>query len=561
MTLTRIALALLALASAGAVRAQAVPDIGRVLNQTQPAEVPRPRPAPPPDVGGIPPEPRLQALPGQQDSVEAVSIEIVGNRVIDTPTLMALVAGDIGKRLTLAELEGLALRLTRYYRAQGYFVARAYVPAQEVKDGRIVLRVIEGNYGEFRLDNHSRVRSSVVQGMLDEVKGRDIVSLDTIERAMLLINDTPGVRVTRADVSPGKQVGTSDFAVATEPTPAYGGFVMLDNYGSRYTGRERLSFNVDANSPTGRGDRLSASGLATAHGDLLHGRLAYSSLLMPNGLRGDVAVSRTRYELGDAYRSLDAQGTAEGVDAQLSYPLRRIRAQTILLSLGASYKSLEDEIRSTGTTNPKRLLSATGGVSIRDESDFFGKAGITQGSVVLSVGNLRLRDASAAALDAAGAQTAGRFGKLVLDASRANLLPAGFMLTASLRHQHALSNKNLDSSERMSVSGSSAVSAYPIGELLGTNATLARLELSRPLAQGHGFSSEWQVFADWGQAAAARPLGPTDERRSLSDVGAGLNLRYEGALLKAVLARRTSGAPVSEAYPKYKLLVQAGWVF
>ncbi|MDV7396810.1 POTRA domain-containing protein, partial [Arthrospira platensis SPKY1] len=98
----------------------------------------------------------------------------------------------------LSELEALATLITRNYRANGYFVARAYIPQQEVVDGIITIRVVEGNYGQFHLTNESLVKDSIVQAMLDDVKGYDIVSLDTLERAMLIINDTPGVQVVRA---------------------------------------------------------------------------------------------------------------------------------------------------------------------------------------------------------------------------------------------------------------------------------------------------------------------------------------------------------------------------
>jgi hypothetical protein len=69
---------------------------------------------------------------------------------------------------------------------------RKWLPA------RSTIRVVEGNDGRFILDK-SLVRDDIVQGLLDDIKDCDIVSLDTLERAMLIINDTPGVTVTRAD--------------------------------------------------------------------------------------------------------------------------------------------------------------------------------------------------------------------------------------------------------------------------------------------------------------------------------------------------------------------------
>ena len=440
-------------------------------------------------------------------------------------------------------------------------MARAYIPAQEVSNGIIKIRVVEGNYGQFHLKNQSLVNDKVVQGILDNVKQADIVSLDTLERAMLIINDTPGVQVTRADVMPGEQVGTSDFAVDTKATPHYDGFVMLDNFGSIYTGRDRLSFNVDDNSLTGYGDRLSVSGLATDGGGLQNGRVGYQLLLAPNGLRGELAYSDTRYQLGNSYGPLDATGTAKGLDATLTYPLRRTHDQTIELSLNLSNKSLEDQIQSTNTDTPRTTKSGTFGVNVNDERNIFGFDGLTQGSLKITFGQLAINDAQALALDAAGAKTEGAYNKLNFELSRVSLLPDNFTLTKAIKIQHTLDDKNLDSSERMAVSGSGAVLAFPSGELIGSDADLFHVELSHPLPVIGMLQSQWQVFGDWGDAKEPNPL-PTDIYRHISDIGLGWSATYDGALIHAYLAHRVdSTPPVSEPYPDYKFLLQVGWVF
>lgn len=550
---------LLALSSYSA-HAQTAPNTGDALRQSQPPSLPAQPAAPLPQVRGEPIEPPLRELPsGPQIMVK--SLEVIGNRVIKAQELQALVADAVGKAQTLADLEALAQRITQHYRAQGYFVARAYIPAQEVSAGVVKIRVVEGNYGKFVLKNESLVRSDIVQGMLDDVLPEDIVSLDTLERVMLLINDTPGVRVSRADVMPGDKVGTSDFAVDTVATPSRNGYVLIDNYGSVYTGLGRLSFNVDFNSPSDRGDRLSISGMGTDTSGLANGRLGYSALLRPNGLRGEVALARTEYALGDSYRSLDAKGTADTLDLTLTYPVRRTRAQTIETSLNLAYKDLVDKINSTNTTTPKQTTALTAGLRLRDEDKFLGLDGLTQANVALTAGNLAINDAAAKTTDIAGANTVGDWSKLTASISRATLLPKKFLFTASLRTQQSLNLKNLDGSERMAVSGSAGVMGYPSGELTGSNATHVRLELSRPLPNWGGLQSNWLVFANWGQAAAAKPVSVTENVRSVSDVGVAWTGNYSGLIFKAHLAHRLDNEPNSEPYAQNKFLVQLGYQF
>lgn len=557
---TRLALSL-AFTSATAL-AQTVPNIGDALRQAQPPAVPaQPARALPP-LGGLQQqiEPPMSTLPNGPQ-VEVKTIEVIGNRVIDTAVLNALVADGVGKSESLPDLEALAQRITKYYRAQGYFVARAYIPAQEVTSGTIKIRVVEGNYGKFHLKNGSLVRDDIVQGMLDDVKQADIVSLDTLERAMLIINDTPGAQVTRADVMPGDKVGTSDFAVDTKATAKYAGYAMLDNFGSIYTGRDRFSFNVDDNSITGRGDRLSLSGLATDGGGLQNGRVGYLLPLAPNGLRGELAYSQTQYQLGNTYAALDAIGTAKGTDATLSYPIRRIEAQTIEVRLNFSHKNLDDKVQSTNTDTPKATNSATAGLMVKDERKLLSFNGLTQGSFNITFGRLDIKDKTALALDSAGSKTLGGYSKLNAELSRLSLLPENFTLTTSLKLQQTLQKKNLDGSERMAVSGSGGVMALPSGELIGSDAAIVRVELARPFQVMAGLQSSWQLFTDWGSAKEANPL-PTDVSRQISDIGLGWSANYQGALIHAYLAHRVDSIKaVSEPYPDNKFLLQAGWVF
>lgn len=75
--------------------------------------------------------------------VRLTSIEIKGNTIFGTPTLMALFANVVGEPRTFAEIDALADRLTGFYRANGHPNARGYVPAQEMTNGALTLGVME----------------------------------------------------------------------------------------------------------------------------------------------------------------------------------------------------------------------------------------------------------------------------------------------------------------------------------------------------------------------------------------------------------------------------------
>jgi hemolysin activation/secretion protein len=73
---------------------------------------------------------------------------VTGVSVFPEDQIQALLASGKGQELTLAEIEGLAARITALYRERGYILARAYVPAQDVRDGTIQIAVVEGRVGK-----------------------------------------------------------------------------------------------------------------------------------------------------------------------------------------------------------------------------------------------------------------------------------------------------------------------------------------------------------------------------------------------------------------------------
>lgn len=549
----------LALIAADAAAQAQPPGIGEALRQVPPPKAPAQAEPALPQIGNLPAlPPPLQHPAGAKIAVK--QFDISGNDSLPADELLALVRQGEGQSLTLAELEALAARITQHYRGRGYFVARAYLPAQEVSGGNITIRVVEGRYGKFVLENASLVNDQTVQAMLDAAKGSGVVTVRSLERAMLNINDTPGAVVTRADVMPGEQVGSSDFHISTAAAARASGYATLDNYGSAYTGKRRLTGGVDINSPFGLGDRLSASGMLTEGQYLKNYRLAYSTLLAAGGLRGEIAASRTAYQLSDTYASLDAVGTARSVEASLSYPLIRTQAYTLEGGLSAGHRKLRDELRASGSATPKQadVLSAT--LSSRAEDALWGMPARTTAQASVSLGRLRFDDAGARQQDALGAATEGRYGRVNLSLSRATQLQRSWTLNTGLRMQHALFDKNLDGSEDMSISGQAGVRAYASGELAAENAALLNVELQYSLPVGEPASAKVGLFGDAGRASMQNALGGSGAR-SLSDVGVGLYLGHQRLFATLQIAKRTGGAPTSESVASTRALLQMGGAF
>jgi hemolysin activation/secretion protein len=516
------------------------------------------------------PPPKIQGskefAPTLSDSGKTIfvkSFKISGAEHLDASHLLKIISSYTNKDLTFTQLQEVTSLITKEYRSRGYFVARAYIPVQDISknDGVVTIAIIEGKYGEFRLKNSSRVKDSIVQWMLDDAKRDNIVSTHTLERSMLIINDTPGVVVTTADVMPGVEVGTSDFDITSEASNMLDGYAIVDNTGSRYTGNNRLMAGINVNSPFKIGDRLSFNGLITDTADLKNARLAYSIPLMANGLRVEVSYSHTAYKLSKEYESLDARGESKIADMTLSYPIIRTRVQNLYTTINFANKEFEDEIRSTDDMTKKNIKSLNIGLDYDKTHLVNGLNSFTELNMNYTFGSLSFDDAAKELADKVGANTSGEYSKIVLDLQNTLKFTSKLSIESSLKFQHAFSNKNLDGSEDFSIGGSEGVKLYPDSEFSAENGYLLNLELKYALPNYNKLTNTLGVFYDRARAYMADNSVDFNSE-TLEDMGVGYYASYNSFFSKLQIAWNIDNQEVqSEPNRSSRVLFQGGWIF
>src|SRR5690606_14281066 len=137
----------------------------------------------------------------------------------------------------------------------------AILPPQDVVDGAVTIKLIEGTLGKLRTTNNTLVKGSVVEDVMGAIGKDSSLNLYSLERRLLIVNNLPGATIKDAQVSAGQRPETTDLTVTIDKTQRINGFVVADNYGSNYIGRHRLSAGIDINSPFGLGDKISLGGL------------------------------------------------------------------------------------------------------------------------------------------------------------------------------------------------------------------------------------------------------------------------------------------------------------
>lgn len=547
------------LTSAALLAAQSPINTGDILRQVEPILIPQ-TPKALPSVGAG----EFKAPLKVKDDMKILikSFTLSGNSVFSNETLFELIKSYENKELGINGLKEVTSIITKYYRDNGYFVARAYLPAQTLENGIVEINIIEGNYGAFEINNSSLVKTAEVQEYMQYLNEREKISTKSLERQMLLINDLSGAVVTNAELYPGKEVGTSDFRITVEPTPKYSAYAVVDNYGSRYLGENRLSAGAFINSLSNVGDTLSFSSLFSHTGNLKNGRIAYDRPLGYSGLIGGVSFSITDYKL-EKIPSYDVFGRADTYNAYVSYPFIKTRDHTLSLDLSYDHKEMKDSSGATGNEidkSHKKIDALSLKLNDKKNTTLLNLPGILFTSIGFTLGDLDLANSVAVKNDD-NLESEGIYSKAVLSVNHTQVLNSFLNLQTNFKAQKSF-NKNLDSSEDISVGGSNGVRAYEDSELSGDKGYALSLDLIYKLPSMAQINHNTSVFVDHARVWTNENIfNDEDNIRTLNALGLGYSLNYKTFDLKATYAHGfgRDATPASEAEfstSKNKFLIQ-----
>ncbi|MDH5737991.1 MAG: hypothetical protein OEZ23_06750, partial [Gammaproteobacteria bacterium] len=103
--------------------------------------------------------------------------------------------------ITVEQLDAIAQAVTSFYRQKGLILATAYIPEQQVANGVVHLKVLEGRLGEVTVSGNASYHEDFIKSPFINDLG-DPVTDRGIEGSLRRINDSPGLRV-RGSFSPG----------------------------------------------------------------------------------------------------------------------------------------------------------------------------------------------------------------------------------------------------------------------------------------------------------------------------------------------------------------------
>ncbi len=511
-----------------AALAQPLPQgspIPRIAPQTRPAVSPPPQAAAAPSISR-----------GNPDDVFLLRGGVVEGSTIYGPESWTPLMAPLAGRVTRAQVDAARQEVLARYRADGYLLTGV-----TLADGgdRVRFVVTEGHIAEVKLDGDIGPAGTQVLRFLNRLTEKRPIDSATLERALLLAQDVPGVAV-RAVLRPSTEEPGALTLIAQVQRSPWGATFVADNRGTPFTGPESALLAVDANSFTSLGERTTVSLFRAFNDTQIFGQIATEAFVGSSGLRVRLFAGSGTADPSGALRANAYHGITTNAGLTASYPVIRARQQT--LSAFGTFELLDSEIK---TGRPSQQASRDnlrvlrlGAEYVRQDLWLGGdRSAVNQASMRVSRG-LPVLGASGTNPSNVGRQNqVVEFTKVNFEVSRTQALfqpweGATVALQATLAGQ--FSSDILPSAEKFYLGGARINRGYYSGEVTGDKAwsTAVELQLSTSftldlLSTPVEVGSTFYTFYDWGETVENQKADPN---RRLHSFGAGTRLRVAPAV-------------------------------
>jgi hemolysin activation/secretion protein len=458
----------------------------------------------------------------------------------------------LGHRVSVAHIYELANDLERAYSDAGYFLARIVIPPQQLVDGGTLhLTVIDGVIERIDVKDVPESQRAVVSDRMAPIVGLHHVTLDDIERRLLLASDVPGLQL-RSTLSAGDKPGTT--LVVLQGTHSYAtGTLGFDNRLPASLGTFAMNGSAALNSVFGLGEQTYFSITESPQIAPPQLRVLGGGFVLPIGNDGFTVNPEYTNSLARPNPpggTPATQGDFQRLSFRANYPVIRTRAQN--LNLQGSVEWENEQLVPIGF--PTRLYSDDyEAARLRTVyTIFLDPSTPLQLTGTLSHGLSGRTATSTLPLSRLGASPT--FTSASIEASLQYSLPASLQLAVTGRTQTSFGTP-LMLSEQFSLDGLTALSAFADGAFSVDQGATLRVEISRSLTvpiAGQGFALSPYVFGagGWGQLVMPTAV----EHRDIGAGSAGFGLRTDtavtglaGASLAVEFGRKFSDVPTVPA--------------
>lgn len=295
---------------------------GKPASTDRPSAHPLPPPSytrnAPPEGFTLPPVPESAEHGGDLRTLFVKHIVLDGNTIFPEKDLQSMVQPYEGRNVSIAELEDLRQKLTRYYIDQGYVNSGVVIPPDAFQDGELRFKIIAGQIDEIRLKGMGRLREGYVKNRLwnDPSKPFNLPILQ--DRFQLLLSD-PLISQMKGSILPGDTSGHSILDVEVSRAKPYQLSLFADNQRPPSVGAEGYGLTGWVRNLTTLGDTVDFTVTSSEGADHYSG-----GFVLP--ITDSGAQLFFRFDKGDSsvveepLQKIDIKSTVHNMEGGISYP-------------------------------------------------------------------------------------------------------------------------------------------------------------------------------------------------------------------------------------------------
>jgi hemolysin activation/secretion protein len=173
--------------------------------------------------------------------IDAFVVE--GNTLIPPNEVDLLVQAYVGKQRNFGDIQRALEALQDAYTSRGYNAVRVLIPEQDLRAGRVHIRVIEARIRNVTIEGNRYYNNDNVRASLPGLKEGEPPNTRRIGQNVQLANENP-VRQERVVLESTEEAGKVDATIRVIDDDPYRVTVFLDNTGNSATGYYRAGFGV-----------------------------------------------------------------------------------------------------------------------------------------------------------------------------------------------------------------------------------------------------------------------------------------------------------------------------
>lgn len=271
--------------------------------------------------------------------IQVLDFEFRGNTALKTSRLNDLVFSYEDTELTLRELREVCNEIEDLYKERGYFLAYAYLPVQEIRDGVVVIEIIEGNLGEVEIEGDCKEK--FIRSHFRPTK-KGVLNYNRLLKSLLILNEYPDLKAS-AILQKGKELNTVDVLLKAEQKHALHIALDYNNFGSRYVSRHLGGLDLDFSNFLLGGDKVSLRGVMGSPTDaIFFCKAGYDFPINGYGTKAGFSFMRSEFDVKREFKRLDANGESKIYGCSLTHPVTRTRASSMDLKFGFDYKQIKN---------------------------------------------------------------------------------------------------------------------------------------------------------------------------------------------------------------------------